>query len=246
MGKQALDAYESEMNALFSEWERRSGSIAMGTKSGECTVHIDHRKDVFVRDGVVCPEKWFAQERRPLYLLKEAYGEGNNWNLIDDQLRQTYSIGKSLMWRRISEWTCGLLSTTQTTIHPYHSWRPITNYNNEYLLQTAIVNIKKSGGKSGSDMENVRAYAEFDHELIHRQIEICDPTIIICGYTASFLDIILDASVRELRNDNLYYHIDINGHNVLVLDFWHPANQYPDIMNYYSLMAIYQQALKNQ
>lgn len=47
-------------------------------------------------------------------------------------------------------------------------------------------------------------------------------------------------------NQNLAYHITLNGHDVLVLDYWHPANQYPDIMNYYGLMSIYQQALKNK
>lgn len=233
--------YKLKMENLFSEWEQRSGSI-IGEK---CTYLIDHKNGTFVRDGVICPEKWFEQKNRPLFLLKEAYGEGKDWNLIDDQLRKSYSIGKSITWRRVSEWTCGLMSTTKDTIVPYHSWDSIKNYDNPYLQQAAVVNVKKSGGINGSDMDNIRAYAEFDKELLHRQLEICDPTVIVCGYTSSVLDIVYEISVRKSKNENLYYYISINGHDVLVLDYWHPANQYPDIMNYYGLMGIYQQALIN-
>ena len=56
---------------------------------------------------------------------------------------------------------------------------------------------------------------------------------------------IFDRPVRQERNENLFYHVSLNGHDVLVLDYWHPANQYPDIMNYYGLMGIYQQALRS-
>ena len=92
-------------------------------------------------------------------------------------------------------------------------------------------------------MDEIRAYAQFDREELLRELELCDPTVIVCGYTASVMDIIFKTSVRKDRNENLFYHIQLNGHDVLVLDYWHPANQYPDVMNYYGLMSIYQQAL---
>ena len=37
----------------------------------------------------------------------------------------------------------------------------------------------------------------------------------------------------------LVYSID----GMLVLDFWHPANQYPNVMNYYTALALLHQAL---
>ena len=52
--------------------------------------------------------------------------------------------------------------------------------------------------------------------------------------------------MRTPYNENLYYTIRLDQRDVLVLDYWHPVNQYPDIMNYYSLMAIYQKALKDR
>lgn len=234
--------YKEKSNALFIQWKQRKGIIPIFHKKQETSVWIDHTAGSFIRDGVVCPEKWFHQSVRPLYLLKEAYGVGE-WDLITDHLCQSYSIGKNQMWRRVSEWTYGLLTSSEDKIAPYHSWYPIEHYNNTYLQQCAVVNVKKSGGKSASDMDEIRAYAVFDKEYLYHQLEICDPTVIICGYTSSVLDILTGIPMRKEKNENLFYHIALNGHTVLVLDYWHPANQYPDIMNYYGLMGIYQQAL---
>lgn len=107
----------------------------------------------------------------------------------------------------------------------------------------AVVNIKKSSGKNASNVDELRGYAAFDHARLKRQLELCDPTIIVCGYTSSALDPVMEMEVRRERNENLYYQISLNGKSVLVLDYWHPANQYPVIMNYYGLMGIYHAAL---
>lgn len=34
--------------------------------------------------------------------------------------------------------------------------------------------------------------------------------------------------------------------DTLIIDFYHPANQYPKFMNYYALCTVYQQALKER
>lgn len=233
------EKYNTGIQTLFDEWEKQQGAIKMTQHAQEIDVIIDHTKG-FIRDGVVCPELWFTQSIRPLYLLKEAYGTGY-WDLTTDHLLK--SNRSSQMWRRISEWTYGLQSTSKSIIAPYGGWNAIDYYGNEYLQQIAVVNVKKSSGQSSSDMDNIRVYAQFDKEYLYRELALCDPTIIICGYTASVLDIIFEKSVRQLKNDNIFYYITLNGHKVLVLDYWHPANQYPDIMNYYGLIGAYQQAL---
>ena len=46
-------------------------------------------------------------------------------------------------------------------------------------------------------------------------------------------------------NENWFYKTRLNDHDVIVLDYYHPANQYPDLLNYYGLLGIYQQALKD-
>lgn len=244
MEENIISEYHKRIDALFDDWKTRTGMVEYQEKRKKHTLHIDHQNGVFIRDGVVCPEQWFSQKVRPLFLLKEAYGGNADWDLIADHLLPTHPISK--MWNRISLWTRGLLTTTKDTIAPFVEDDPVAeSYGNAYLKQLAVINIKKSGGDKSSDMNIIRAYANFDKDRLKEQLELCDPTVIICGYTASTLDIILEQPVRKDYNQNLAYHISINGHDVLVLDYWHPANQYPDIMNYYGLMSIYQQALKD-
>lgn len=236
------DSYRAETARLFEGWEARRGSIGM---SEVRTVTIDHSAGSFIRDGVVCPDEWFSSGVRPLYLLKEAYGDGG-WDLGADHLLTEGTIKKSRMWRRVSEWTYGIIHTTAEGSPAYSSLPVFDRYGNEYLRKIAVVNIKKSHGAPDSDMQEILAYAEFDREYLRRQFELCAPTVIICGYTASALDIIMDVKMREPRNREQFYHITLNGRQVLALDYWHPANQYPAIMNYYGLMGIYRESLKEQ
>lgn len=244
MIEKRIAEYREGMENLFAEWKAAEPTEVKG-KTGQITT-IDHKNNVFIRDGVVCPEKWFAQDIRPLFLLKEAYGGDKDWNLID-YLSSNERMSK--MWSRVAHWAYGLIKTDQSHIEPYYDYSGSTYAENNELKQIAVINVKKSDGKAGSDWEQLNAYAEFDHERLMNQIELCEPTIIVCGYTGTPLEIITKHSqqdFRKNRNENLYYHMEIKGHDVLVLDYWHPANQYPDLMNYYTLMSIYQQALLNK
>lgn len=238
MINERISTYNKKADQLFSEWKSIQGIVCFDNG----TISIDHKNNVFIRDGVVCPETWFSQKIRPLFLLKEAYGGTEDWDLIKDHLLVHKRIDK--MWERISGWTKGILSTTDASLSPFINDDPdITSYGNEYLKKIAVINIKKSGGKSASEFDDISTYALFDKDRLKSQFEICDPTIIICGYTSSYLETILDKDFREPRNDNLYYHIELNGHDVLVIDYWHPANHYPDLMNHYSFLGIYQNSL---
>ena len=67
--------YEKNSRLLFEQWKHKA-----------CFGTVDHKNDVFVRDGVVCPQKWFSADIRPLFLLKEAYGGESDWDLISDHL----------------------------------------------------------------------------------------------------------------------------------------------------------------
>ena len=121
-------------------------------------------------------------------------------------------------------------------------------FGNPYLRQAAVVNVKKSGGEKVSDYKEIQRYAEYDRRELRREIELIDPTVIVCGYTISALNIIMETPVKEYanaeqQNSNLFYTVQINGHAAIVLDYWHPSNQFPDLLNYYGLMGSYQQAL---
>lgn len=222
---ESIEKYIQEKEKLFVEWKQLK----------------HHKNEVFVEDGVVCPEIWFSNKIRPLFLLKEAYGGNINWSLTDE-LTKDGKIVK--LWKTVSIWTKGLLKTTEKYIEKYDDKdTEFRKFNNEYLKSIAVINVKKSKGESNSKRDIIQNYAELDAILLKRQLKICDPTIIICGFTIQPLNKILDYDIKQFKNENLFYHIELNGHDVLVLDYWHPSNQFPAIMNYYGLVNIYQQGL---
>ena len=234
--------YKKQIDELFSYWQNKD-------PNGD----IDH-SDRFIKDGVVCPEKWFSQEVRPLFLFKEAYttkGDNEMKDLIKDHLIRTDKpIDK--MWERVSDWTRGLMFLSETgEILPFASQEKIKFYGNEYIQKIAVINVKKSSGEKLSNDDNLRKYSKYDAEEIVEQLELCDPTLIICGYTGQYLFDALNTKgikiEKKNRNDfqkqHFVYSFELNGHNVQLVNFWHPANQFPDMLNYYGLMHILKEIL---
>lgn len=232
-----FNRYQSEIENLFVHWKDKQDQEKK----------ISHRENIFIKDGVVYPENWFSQKIRPMFLLKEAYSGNKDWDLCKEHLLATEKK-MSHMWARICQWTEGIYKTTEERIYVYHQNMHEEYYGNEWLKRIAVVNVNKSGGKNKSSMKEINRYAEFDSIELRKEIELCDPTIIICGYTISSLNIIFDNVIKDYKkpDDNWIYNMNINGHNVIVIDYYHPANQYPDLMNYYGLMNIYQLALLRQ
>ena len=231
------EAYRREVEMLFRTWKEKNPLDGM-----------DHQHGIFIRDGVVCPERWFSQTVRPLFLLIEAYHGDGDWDLIAVHLLTEGKIGRHTNWKRISQWTRGLMLTTEDCLYPYADEAADHVFGNPYLRQAAVVNVKKSGGEKVSDYKEIQRYAEYDRRELRREIELIDPTVIVCGYTISALNIIMETPVKEYanaeqQNSNLFYTVQINGHAAIVLDYWHPSNQFPDLLNYYGLMGSYQQAL---
>ena len=60
------------------------------------------------------------------------------------------------------------------------------------------------------------------------------------------LNELYDYSIKDDENrcDNWYYFSDVIGSRErLIIDYYHSANQYPALINYYGIIGIYQQAL---
>lgn len=204
----------------------------------------DYDGKVFVTDGIVNPQKWNSQKVRPMFLLKEAYGGDTSWNLINDHILKHLNSNVDNTWKRVTQWSYGIINTDNMHIEPFDERLIPKKYGNEYLQSMAIVNTKKESGKSKSVWDELEAAVERDKEYIKKEIELINPTVIICGYTMGLLEKILGVSIKKVWNKNLYYYTEINGEKVIVIDYYHPANRYPDIMNYYALTNIYQLALR--
>lgn len=235
------------LDTLFSIWKNKPVvQTSYKDKGQDVVVTVNHR-DVFISDGPVDIETWNDRSggKRILYILKEAYGESSDWSL-SDWLRRT--APHTNIWYRITEWTYGILNTTSEHIARYTpediSFEYSAEEPNKWIKQIAVLNIKKSSGKSESSYGEILAYANVDQEEIKKEIELIDPDIIVCGATANDIDSIVGGELKNKLCDNWYYWSNvIDGKERLYIDYYHPASRYPALMNYYGLVNIYQQAL---
>ena len=222
---------QTDIDMLFREWQARPHHIG----------------SVFNRDGIVDIAEWEKQDCRIMFLLKEAYHDKsfaeNVYDLAED-IRQYAPWGN--MWRRVAEWTRGLLLTAQGENVSYHELSDEDARN--YLRTTAVVNIKKSHGKPRSDEDDLRTYAERDADLLYRQIEMISPTVIVCCSTFSLLNVVIGKYETPIdkagvnHSDNWHY----KWKSRIVLDYYHPAIQVSPLMTFYGIAGCYQDYLSTE
>ena len=107
-------------------------------------------------------------------------------------------------------------SPLKVDIPAFFSGMSDIHYGNDILKHIAVVNVKKSGGKANSSMEEINQYAEYDSEELKKELEIIDPTVIVCGYTISSLNIIMGTEIKDYDspNENWFYSTQLNEHDV--------------------------------
>lgn len=223
-----------ELELLFESWKKKE----------------KHLGKIFNSDGIICEEEWKKQDKKILFILKEAYHRDikivNDYDLAEDLSNN--GPWKNI-WKRVAEWSYGLVKTTSNYTEPYRSLNEAEA--NSYLKKVAVINIKKSDGKSKSDYNEIIQYAEYDAKEILREIEIINPDIIVCGYTIGSLNAALkkmDPTFipfkynKKATSENYHYVWK----NRIIIDYYHPAARYPALMSYYGLMGCYRDALKNK
>lgn len=97
------------------------------------------------------------------------------------------------------------------------------------LLCTAVVNLKKSDGKNESDLYgDIIDYVREDLDLIHNELKILNPDIIICGKTYDFCKDTMVLSPGEHEHicsfdtkSGLYDAYLWNG--IIVISMYHPS-----------------------
>lgn len=246
-----MDNYENKLSGctslddLFEIWRNKPAkeiTYLSGKKS--ITKVINHGDDFFISDGIVNQDVWNSgEQKRILYVLKEAYGTDWGDKTLASWLRIDHP--RTRIWSRIARLTYGIEHSRKDGIARYKEYLSDSEHA-AALDQIAILNLKKSGGESTSNYDEIDAYAASDKNEILAEINLIDPEIIVCGSTfGSLLTKVLCRVplTDETRNDNWYYYMEICGRERLVIDYYHPANHWPDLMNYYGLIGIYQQAL---
>ena len=199
--------YKIASKDLFSQWEKKD----------------NHKNKIFVRDGIIDYKKRL-KSKKILVVLKEAYSDKNevgSWNLPDLIDNKEFVLNMR-HFQMLSYWLYVIYNASNKI--PLKKLTPeILDKGYEYLLSSAIVNIKKSAGVSTSDKKDLIAWAEKDRDFLNKQIELINPEIILCGYTC---DILFKNIFQERNYKNLYVsHYCLKYRGMTIIDFWHPARK---------------------
>lgn len=211
--------------------------------------HRDKGWQNFIYDGAVNTAMYESSTPKICFFLKEAYSKGDDtsWSLTD----WLNDGAMTRMWGSVAEWSYGIMHTTKTFIPP----KPVlsTSEKTMQLRSSAIVNVKKSNGQVQSDYDDLLRYVIEDKELLKEELEILNPDVIVCGNNSSLLRVLFGARINskhKVDSDGQinYEFMRKNGFAFVgtrvIIDYYHPANQYPSIMNYYTVCSLYQQALR--
>jgi len=189
-----------------------------------------HEGQAFVKDGIIDPVRWSAATPKVLILLKEAYGD-SDWDLRDE-LKRTGANHR--IWWNAAYWCYAAYNAMRGELPPFPD--DDCSKASDLFLGCAVVNVKKSNGVNPSGNEDIASYAREDGELIRQQIELINPDIIICGKVWSY--------VRHLWPDaQRIYDLVWQADGRILVDFWHPACQFPKQLLYYTLGCLLRNAV---
>lgn len=203
----------------------------------------------FISDGIINVEKYEQITPKICFFLKEAYSreDEGGWCLTE----WLNNGAMTRMWGTVAEWSYGIQQTTKDNI----PLKPqLSQDDKSALLRTiSVINVKKSNGNVQSNYEDLQRYASEDLELLKMELDILNPDVIVCGNNSSLLRMICGATLLsdgkvskdgDIDSEFLYKHgFGIDGDRIII-DYYHPANQYPSKLNYYTVCSLYQQALK--
>jgi len=203
-----MQQFLSEDAKLRDEWRRSYGDG-----------YVD-----FIYDGPTDPARWFNGGERILCLLKEAHG-GGVWDQAeairnDGGLLRVGGTASQATQNRVVEWLYaidGALNGKRVDIDAdrcagYPEARAV-------MLRSAWINIKKAGGVSKSDADDLRGVVERDILFLRRQFKLLSPRIVLCCGTFDLAVDLLFPDHQMIRGTSFSYRSG----SVIVIDFRHPA-----------------------
>ena len=175
--------------------------------------------EIFIKDGIVCQEEY--SDPHILFVMRDT-NVSKEVDLRED-LREWGSGWKT--WNNAARWAVALL--TGNIDYPFEIDR------RSEMRKVAVINIKKKAGGARAYKEELQEAAKQYGMFTLREIELCDPSIIICGGFGN-ADILKDHVFGELASEWKkipavhfeatwwYYFATINGKQIPVISFCHP------------------------
>lgn len=181
----------------------------------------------FIRDGIVDSEYYGSPH--VLFILRDMNCKTER-DLCADLCRDGSGWRT---WNNIGRWTKALLDGSNEYPKDMSKEKRIAQ-----LKRIAVLNLKKEGGGSRTDGNELLDAVKSQRDRIFEEICLCDPGIIICcGLTASGIignaallkEYILPSTTewksfrsKTFSRDWWYYHAKVNGKQIPVISFCHP------------------------
>ncbi len=177
-------------------------------------------------DGVVDEERFMKSDIKTLFLLKEVnYPDmEKDWtDFMENTRQQAYADTMYKTWPNICLWLEALHKTDVDFVDCTDEYGNFdTKKLQKNLLETAVVNIKKTAGGGSSKYEEILYAANKYGHIIVEEIEKCIcPELVICGGTFDFAKIMFkveNEEIKTLPSGAKYFEKD----NIFYLEFVHP------------------------
>ena len=176
-----------------------------------------------ITDGIVDIEKYLKSKYRICWVLKEPYDEGDGtgggWSLTDRLAAEDFSPGKGQTWRP-------MIYVTHSLLNNFIPWNKMKEKDAaeiaDALKHIALINIGKMPGFPKSNDKDLIEKYKSCKPLLHWQLKVYDPQIIIFGYTFDYFKEDLNIEDNEIKkpNDNIHYVVK---NNKIYLHAYHPA-----------------------
>lgn len=187
--------------------------------------------------GVVDEETYSHVHTKIVFILREAhmrtpYKIESGWT-IPKGLKRNADMGLNNLpmqrkymdtWRQVGVWAYAIVNGFDT----YQVLRK-NSYVAQGLKYVGMTNLKKTGGKSSSNWQEISHHATRDKELWTKELEIMNPDLILCGGTFHHVtrNLNLERCLLHKDLDKSYFYSIYNLKNKqsVILSFWHPNNR---------------------
>lgn len=174
---------------------------------------------LFIRDGIIS-EADYAHPHI-LFIMREM-----NTDKEDNLREDLYNRGSGWKtWNNAARWATALLTGSE--------YYPRDINRRDQMRKVAVINLKKEAGGARANKQELKAAVSADGSYTLREIELCDPEIIICGGFGN-ADLLKEHVFKELAGEWKelpavsfdstwwYYFATINGKDIPVISFCHP------------------------
>ena len=180
-----------------------------------------------IKDGIVSFDDYMKSPFKILWVLKEANSDEEDWDI-----REALYSGVKNENGLNSDWKSTLTRVIYTTLGILNNedWHSMGDFNLDpdlidCLHKVAYINVKKIGGSSQSNSQEIQDYYDLNKEVLHEQISLINPNIIIFGNTMKHFDWnwlkdTFNIEVEDESNQNLHIY---SGEKHILLNAYHPS-----------------------